>query len=113
MTHDLTAKDFYQTLNGFDDIAVAGKFGAKPNALAQSGDESAFARSLIFVDKRRNHGLDDHAAYEAAMLATNAEINAYFAEDEDEPNAADPVTEQGKDGSPSGVPLMTSRPSAS
>lgn len=109
--NDMTAREFYNSLNGFDEIAVAGRFGEKPSAMAKAEDLGSFARALVFVAERRA-GKDDASAYEFAMLATVAEVGAYFAGDE-EPTPHDPVTDQGKDMPAPSPPLISSQPSAS
>jgi hypothetical protein len=91
-TVDQTAQEFFETLNGFDEIAIAKHFGKKPVELSDT-DAMGFARSLIFVSKRRE-GMKDGDAFEAAMNTTIGEANAYFAEDDDEPDF--PVSESGK-----------------
>lgn len=102
MTHEMTAEEFVNSVNGYDEIAVKKRFGKKPIPLGEE-DKFDFVRALIFVAERRK-GLTDDAAYEACMAATYAEAGNYFADD-DEPVPHDPVTDQGKDSqAPSGTP---------
>lgn len=90
-----TADEFFDTLNGFDEIAVAKHFGSPPVELTDT-NKIAFARSLVFVAERRA-GSKDGEAYKYAMNATVGEVNAYFAEAEEEPMPEDPITDSGKD----------------
>ena len=92
---DLTASEMYQSLNGFDEIAIATHFGAKVQTLGEQ-DLSSFARALVFVDKRRQ-GLKDKEAFTAAMELRISEVQDYFVEDNDELDPEDPETEQGKE----------------
>lgn len=94
MTHEMTADEFFESLNGFDEIAVAKAFGDKPIALSKS-DPMWFARSLVFVAKRREQ-LSDPDAKKYAMESTVKEINAFFREDE-ETDPENPVTPGGKE----------------
>lgn len=91
---EMTADEFFESLTGFDELAIAKGFGAKPIELSKT-DPMWFARSLVFVAHRRS-GLNDADAKKAALEATIGEVNAYFAEDP-EPNPQEPVTELGKD----------------
>lgn len=91
---DQTADEFFETLNGFDEIAVAKHFGSPPVELTDT-NKIAFARSLIFVAQRRA-GQKDGEAYKYAMNATVGEVNRYFAEDEEEAMPEDPITDSGK-----------------
>lgn len=93
--HDMTAEEFFESLTGFDEIAVARAFGEKPIRLSDT-DAMAFARCLVFVARRRE-GMSDADAKNAALSATVREVNEFFAEDE-EPNPEEPVTESGKGG---------------
>lgn len=89
----MTHEEFFESLNGFDEIAIQKAFGAKPIDLSET-DKSALLRSLVFVAKKRD-GLDDKAAKQYAMEATFGELNSFFAEDR-EPTPETPETEEGK-----------------
>lgn len=71
------ADDFFMSLNGFDEIAIAKEFKADLNKLREQ--PFMFLRALVFVDKRRA-GLKDSEAYKAAMEATVGQLNGYFDE---------------------------------
>lgn len=85
----------YESLNGFDEIAVAKAFGAVITAFAET-DPMKFGRALMFVDLRRQ-GFKDTDAYKRAMNSTNAETNEYFADDPEDVDPADPDSDAGKD----------------
>jgi hypothetical protein len=105
---DETADDFFETLNGFDEIAIKKAFGVpvaelSPDAKGQGGDVFQFLRALIFVHRRRE-GENDITAYNAAQNLRTAELNDYF---------ADESAESGKDNSAPETPPKTSPPGAS
>lgn len=76
-----SAKDIYDSLNYFDELAVKNTFGEELLALKQR--KNAFMRALIFSDLRKNHGLKDKAAQERVFLMVNAEVQEWFRIDED------------------------------
>ena len=103
--HEMTADEFFESLNGFDEIAISKHFGAKPIALSDT-DPMAFARSLVFIAERRA-GKVDADAKQAAMLATVEDVNGYFRED-DETDENNPSTPAGKDdASPATSPTIS------
>lgn len=89
---EITANDMFESLTGFDEIAIASYFGDRVTVLAKRAQPDAedldpftFLRALIFVDKRRNAGLNDPDAYKAVQGLSIAETQDYFADkDEDE-----------------------------
>lgn len=90
---DLTADDMFESLNGFDELAITATFKHPITVLAKT-DEMQFVRALVFIDQRRRD-LKDREAYKAAQDLTMAALTAYFADDE-EVDDEDPVTDQGK-----------------
>jgi hypothetical protein len=93
----LTAEEVFDSLTGFDEIAIAQQFGHTVADLAQN-DVSMFARALVFVAKRRD-GLTDDEAKTAAFTMSLKETNSFFAEvaaeeesGKDEPPAESPAT---------------------
>jgi hypothetical protein len=107
---DETADDFFETLNGFDEIAIKKAFGKPPIELSDD-DKMAFGRSLIFVAERRA-GKTDTEALKAARTYTFGEVTDYFADDV-EPMPEEPVTEQGKGAGEPETQTSSSPPSAS
>lgn len=79
---------FLVSLNGFDEIAVAARFGAP--ILALRDDPIAGGRALAFVHQRRL-GSTDAVAYTYAMTLTMQEVMDYF---HPEPKA-DPASAEG------------------
>ena len=67
---------FLMSLNGFDEIAIASRYGAP--ILALRDDPIAGGRALAFVHMRRT-GSTDTIAYEASMNLTMQEVMTYFA----------------------------------
>ena len=95
---DQTAEEVFDSITGFDEIAVATHFGHTVQALAET-DASMFGRALVFVVKRRE-GLDDVKAREAALGLTLKECNeGFFAEPSEE--------EAGKDEPPETSPASS------
>lgn len=107
MKCDQTAEDFFASLNGFDEIAVAKAFGEDITELRKT--PLMFLRALVFVHQRRtelaaaNAKTRDTEAKDMAMRMTVGELtDSYFPEPEgDEIDPDDPDTDQGKDDSPS------------
>lgn len=92
MTAELTAQETYDSLTGFEEIAIRKHFGMAVNEL----DKFTIGRALVFAHKRRD-GLKDPEAYEAALAMTRSEVQEFFPAEADEPMPEDPETEQGKD----------------
>lgn len=94
-----TGREFYDSLTGFDEIAIRKAFGVTVTALgdekAPTGDPTMFARSLRFVAFRRE-GLSDAEAKEAVLALPWRDVDGYFADDV-EAMPDDPTTESGKD----------------
>lgn len=80
----LTVEDAARSLTGFDEIAVERTFGRDIGELSAT----RVTRALVFVMQRRL-GLDDTAAYNAAMGMSLADCEAQFAE----PTPETPLTE--------------------
>jgi hypothetical protein len=71
-----TAKTFFRTITGWDEIAIRQQFGTDFAALRV--ETFSFMRALIFVDLRR-HGMSDEAAHAAALEMTLGAAEDYFA----------------------------------
>lgn len=97
-SNDLPLEEFFRTITGFDEIAIAKLFGEDVAALRDK--PFRFTRALVFVDKRRG-GLKDGPAYTAAMDLTMGDLEDYFPEPVDELDPDEPETEQGKEPAPS------------
>lgn len=100
MSVSQTAEEVFDSLTGFDEIAISFHFGHTVSELAQS-DASMFGRALVFIVKRRE-GLTDDEARNAAMEMTLKEFTTFFAEASQE--------EAGKGEQPE--PLLVSSPSS-
>lgn len=81
-TSDLTGAEFFETLNGFDEQAIAKKFGKGIRELTRT-DELGTLRALVFIDTRRR-GSNDPEAYKAAMELRIGDLKSYFADPDDE-----------------------------
>lgn len=88
---DQTANDVFNTLTGFDEIAIKREFKADVLTLAKT-DKAGFLRALVFIDHRRA-GVKDRDAFKATMELLLSEVTDYFA---DEP-ADDDAEAEGDD----------------
>lgn len=93
-----TSEEVFDSLTGFDEIAIAQHFGQTVMDLAAK-DQSMFGRALIFVVKRRE-GANDDDARNAALGLTMKEYVAYF----DDANVEANAEELGKDEQPEEQP---------
>lgn len=96
---DQTGEEVFDSLTGFDEIAIAQSFGHTISDLA-GNDPSMFSRALIFVIKRRD-GATDHDAREASLALTMKENNEFFAAPSAEEAGKDEPAEQPPESSPS------------
>lgn len=94
-TIEQTAEQVFDSVTGFDEIAIAQRFGRTIADLAQ-GDASMFMRSLVFVVKRREGANDEDAWKDAMGMSTKDTLTGFFAEDSEE--------EAGKDEEPETQP---------
>lgn len=96
-TSELTADEMFDSLTGFDEIAIAKAFDLEITGLAQH-KPTLFLRALVFVDRRRA-GADDKTAKQASLELPLGQVHDYFVEDPEDPDPEDPDSEVGKDGS--------------
>lgn len=87
-----TAEEAFDSLTGFDEIAIAQRFGRTVSELA-TRDESMFGRALVFVFKRRGGATDDEA-YNAALSLSMKEFMTFFAAESDEESGKEQQPEQ-------------------
>lgn len=89
-----TAEEVFDSVTGFDEIAIAQQFGRTVGELAEK-DQSMFGRALVFVVKRRD-GASDGDAYQAALGMSVKELtSSFFAEaSEEEAGKGEPLAEQ-------------------
>lgn len=110
MSQTMTAEEVFDSLTGFDEIAIAQKFGREVTELAEKSP-TTWIRAMVFTVMRRE-GLSDVDAKQAALELTLAQTQEFFADD-DEVTPDEPVTESGKDVDLPGEWPKTSQPSAS
>lgn len=77
--------EFLMGLNGFDEIAIAAKFGEKIGTLRD--DPITCGRALAFVHYRRA-GANDHDAHHAALDLTLREVVEFFPPEPESDNAS-------------------------
>lgn len=97
-----TAEDAFNSLTGFDEIAIEKRFGLSDYTTIES-QSGKWMRAMVFVLKRRE-GLNDLDAYNAAMSMSLGELNDQFATDDETDRDFDPenpTSDLGKDASPS------------
>jgi hypothetical protein len=99
--HKQTAEEIFDSLTGFDEMAITQHFGRTIGDLA-SNDESMFSRALLFTVKRRE-GLADDDARNFALGMTLGENIAYFADTTEK----DAEEEAGKDEQPEEQPATS------
>lgn len=87
---DQTAEQVFDSVTGFDEIAIAQKFGLTVMELAEK-DGSMFVRSMIFIAKRRDGATDDEA-WQAAMGMSTKDYTTFFAEPTEEEAGKDEAT---------------------
>lgn len=75
-TAPLSPSEFLMSLNGFDEIAIAARFGTTLGALRRE-DEITAGRALAFVHFRRC-GQNDVDAHQAALMLTLREVVEFF-----------------------------------
>lgn len=103
----LSAEAMFDSLTGFDEIAVKKFWGVPISTLSGNkkagivGDPMQFLRALAFIAERRA-GLSDIAAHAAAQELTIGGVMAYFPDSTPEIDALDPETESGKELTPTG-----------
>lgn len=97
----MTAGDFMESLTGFDEIAIAQRFGRTVSDLAQN-DATMFTRSLVFVAKRRE-GASDDDAWQAALGLPMKEVSIFFTEPAEEDSGKGEPSERQPESSLSSV----------
>jgi hypothetical protein len=109
MSSTQTADEMFNSLNGFDELAIAKHFNAPLEQLVptedkvtgkKSGSPFLFQRALAFIDLRR-HDVADRDAFKQAMELSIEDANGYFADPVPEADPDDPDTEAGKGSEPS------------
>lgn len=106
-TVKVTATEVFESLTGYEEVAITRAFGANPNEVDENGKSdlvgTLLGRSLVFVVERRD-GKSDAEAEQIAMSMTTPQLLDYFAPEGDE--------ESGKDSGPSEQQPETLQPSA-
>jgi hypothetical protein len=101
-----TAAEVFESLTGYDELAITRLFGANPQDVDEDGNSdlsgTMLARALIFVVEGRE-GKPEAEAFDAAMKMTTPDVIAYFAPEDEE---------SGKEQEPSGDDSVSTPPSA-
>lgn len=74
-----SAGEIFQSLNGFDEIAVEKAFG---EITSLKNKPMMFLRAMLFIERRRE-GMKDAEAKQAAMIASVRELTDYFRPEDD------------------------------
>ena len=98
MSAQMTGEEMFESLTGFEEIAIANSFNAEIGILAEN-KPTMFLRAMVFTHMVRE-GQSVKDAKQAAMAMTLKEANAFFLESEEEPMPEEPVTESGEDAAP-------------
>jgi hypothetical protein len=102
-TQKPTVLEVADSATGYEERAVIERFG-QPLATLQLTDGAMWARALVFILRRREDGVTDEAAEQAAMSLTIKDAWDTF---------GNPSTESGKDEPESETTPESSQPSAS
>lgn len=86
---EITPSEMFQSLTGFDEIAIAKTFGRPVTAIAKT-EPTTYVRALVFVHHRRTVGVKDHEARAHVLNMTLGQVETYFA---DEPTPSGRVCE--------------------
>lgn len=73
----LSSTEVTNSLTGFDELAIAQRFGASVEELAETSN-MRFLRSLLFIVEKRREGVSDADAFKAAMSLPFGELTARF-----------------------------------
>lgn len=86
MSTSKTLQETYDSLTGFDEIAIRQQFRTPISALVdqETGDMMLQARALMFVELRRSEQLADPTAYNRVMATPWADVRGYFRNTDDE-----------------------------
>jgi hypothetical protein len=98
----LSFSESVASLTGYEEVELEERFGETIGRLMDSALSKA-GRALIYIDERRA-GAKPADAYKTAMSMRLVEVNTRFFDDDEDADDFDPdnpVTEQGKDDSPS------------
>lgn len=91
---NLTAEEVLESLTGHDEMAITQHFGRTVSQFAEGNDQSGVARALVFVLKRREDGVSDDDARNAALDMTLKQVMGYFAEESEVDSEAGKGEEQ-------------------
>lgn len=95
----VTGEEMFESLTGFEEIAIGNAFGGEVSDLAQT-KPTMFLRALVFVHQTRQ-GVSAKEAKATALGMTLKSAQAHFVADEVEPMPEEPISESGKDDAPS------------
>lgn len=100
-TCDTSAGDFFLSLTGFDEIAIAREFGEDisrlvPDKTGEGGQPFRFLRALVFVHQRRE-GLKDREAVKVAQEIPIGQLQDYFGSETADLDPDEPDTPEGKE----------------
>lgn len=94
------ATEFFNSLTGFEEIAVKRAFGVPISTLSgnkkAAGEPLQFLRALVFAGERRQ-GRTDAEAFEAAQAMPLSDVMGYFPDPAPELDPDHPETEAGKE----------------
>lgn len=113
-TIEMTVREMSDSITGYDERAILQHLGTDLYE-AFKGPMTPWRRCLVFAHKRRQEGVNDAQAAEAAMSMSMSDILDYFAEPpiEEDEDDDEPESDAGKGSEPSGSQLTISPPSAS
>lgn len=96
-TAGITAEEMFESLTGFDEMAISKHFGDEWQDLAQRKPVQ-FLRALAFIQyKRTGPGQNDRQARDQAMGLTVRQAQEFFEPDAEDFDPDNPDSESGKD----------------
>lgn len=88
-----TASEVFESMTGYEEVAIMQTFGANPQEVDEFGNTALvgtlLGRSMVFILQRRD-GKSDMDAYDAAMSLSTPALLDYFAKDGDEESGKEP-----------------------
>lgn len=93
-----SVEELFQSLTGFDELAIKDKFGIE-NPAEVEHRPIIWTRALVFIIFKRD-GMNSQQAYQAAMETPSGILDSFFADDPEDVLPDDPDSEPGKDSTP-------------
>lgn len=80
----INADELFESINGFEEIAVEKAFGSDPSEIAQAGKMVKFLRVLAFIQAKREGSNDMQAKQHAMSLPVKALTDLFIVNEDDD-----------------------------